>query len=63
MEISYKTLDDAKRIETLERLLTSVLTNLQEDFPVENWSRHLEDSVRYAYEYLSGEPCELGDKQ
>ena len=55
MDIGYKTMNDAERIQLLERLFVEVLANVQEDFPVDQWSRHLEDSVRDAYEYLSGE--------
>lgn len=40
------------RTEKLEQVLCAVLTNLQEDIPVENWSRHLRDSVRDAYDLL-----------
>ena len=40
------------RMEKLEQALCAILTNLQEDIPVENWSRHLRDSVRDAYDLL-----------
>ena len=46
---------DFEKVILLERMLCNVLTNLQEDIPIKNWSRHLEDSVRDAYQYLSGE--------
>lgn len=40
------------RTEKLEQALCAVLADLQEDIPVENWSRHLRDSVRDAYDLL-----------
>lgn len=40
------------RVEKLEQALCAILTNLQEDIPVEQWTRHLRDSVRDAYDLL-----------
>jgi hypothetical protein len=55
MDIGYKTMNDAERIQLLERLFVEVLANVQEDFPVDQWSRHLEDAMKDAYDYFSGE--------
>jgi len=55
MDIGYKTMNDAERIQLLERLFVEVLANVQEDFPVDQWSHHLKDAMEDAYEYFSGE--------
>lgn len=37
----------------LETVLVNLLQNLQEDVPVDTWSKHLVSSVRDAYDLLA----------